>query len=658
MWSRKQAIANAPPIETWPTILIENIESSKREKVIAQIAALKLYLSNFPTSEITRLTGIKRDILPRLTRKCLTLAGDGMIFGFRALLPYARVNEYTRRAPQTEKFPEAHGGQAGLLSSLISSTPDIEKHLVSYIKQESKRLEVPEYRMRARDLHRIFIAFLNEIEHPKNEWPFTAKFRGKRSIEKYMRSVLERNFSRSVNTRENDNARAHSHVGTADDPILEFNEPYMAVEIDAYKIESHLTVALQTPEGTETECLLERLWLIAAVERLSTAILAYTMVYRSEVNADDVLKVIREAATGRWTPRVLKLPLKYPPGGGLPNGVLPQAYGAIWTCTLLDGALVHLSRAVHERARKALGFSINWGPVGHFERRPNVEKTFDKIGKEIFKRLPSTTGGGPGRGRATNAEAKALRYRIRAVDAEELLDVTIAQHNILPGSGTSYLGPMGVLRYFFEEKRESFLVRRLPADAFEQARTLALIETATVRGSVKEGRRPYIQLDGAHYTNPVLANAAHLIGQVLTIQIDEEDYRQVRAYLPSGAELGFLKVKGKWALTKHSRRTRKAINQLVSKRVLVLSEFDDPIRAYMRYLAQTPPGQKTEKPTRKQVTKIVQLANESEQAPAILRPPGSEPKKAEKTQPATTGSYSSKILPSESKFFTRVKNKR
>lgn len=658
MWSRKQAIASAPPVETWPNVLIDNIDISKREKVAAQISAVKLYMSNMRTSDITLLTGVKRDILPRLTRKCLTLGEDGIILGFRALLPYTRLAEYTRRAPQKEKFPEAQGGQSGLLGNLLRNNPDLEEQLVLYIRQDAKLHEIPEYKLRPRDLHRIFISLLRQIGHSDTEWPFSSKFRGKRSIEKYMRSVLLRNFSKTVATRGNGDARAHSYVGTAEEPFLEFNEPYAAVEIDAYKIESHLTVALQTPEGTETECLLERLWLIAAVDRFSTAILAYTVVYRSEVNADDVLKVIREAATGRWIKRTLQLPISYPEGGGLPSGVLPQAHGAIWACTMLDGALAHLSQAVHERARKALGFSINWGAVGHFERRPNVEKTFDKIAEEVFKRLPSTTGSGPGRGRARDGEAKAIRHRIRAVDAEEILDVTIAQHNALPGAGTSYLGPLGVLRYFFEDKTDSFLVRRLPIDAFERARTLAVMETATVRGSLEDGRRPYVQLDGVHYTSPVLANAAHLIGRTVTLEIDEEDYRQVRAYLPNGADLGFLKAKGKWGLTKHSRRTRKTINRLVSKRVLVLSEFDDPMRAYMQLLAQSRTGTKKENLRPKQVTKIVQLAKESDQEPAILPPKPVETKVPEPPRRAISTSHDSKILPSQGKFFTRIKNRR
>jgi hypothetical protein len=508
--------------------------------------------------------------------------------------------------------------------------------------------------LRPRDLHRIFIALIKDKGVAKTEWPFTAKFRGKRSIERYMRDVLARNFATTVNTREEQAARAHLHVGTGHEAFLTYDEPYAAVEIDAYEIESHLTVAFKTPEGTETEVLLERLWLIAAVDRFSSAILAYDVVYRSEVNADDVLRVIRQAATGRWTQREFTIPgLKYPPEAGLPNGVIPAAHGAIWTSMLFDGALAHLSKTIHERARTALGCSINWGPVGHFERRPNVERTFNQIAKDLFKRLPSTTGSGPKNGRADDAEKKAIRHRIRADEVEQLLDVTIAQHNATPSEGVSFLSPLDVLRYFLEGPDQQFLARRLPAQSFNHARTFASREVATVRGGPRTGRRPYVQIDRVHYTSPVLANAGHLVGQPLTVEIDDEDLRQVTAYLPNGAELGVLKAQGKWGRTKHSRRTRSAINSLISKRVITLTEFDDPVQVYMRHIAQSS-GPKKDKPlTPRQATQLTQLAKEIGQPPRVP-----SPKPAIQAPQAPARPSRRSLLPTESNFFTKVKNRR
>jgi len=52
---------------------------------------------------------------------------------------------------------------------------------------------------------------------------------------------------------------------------------------------------------------------------------------------------------------------------------------------------------------------------------------------------------------------------------------------------------------------------------------LVTSEKRTVRGGVKNGRRPYVQIDGVHYTNPVLGDTGELIGTILIVQIDEDD---------------------------------------------------------------------------------------------------------------------------------------
>ena len=654
MWSRRQAIASAPPLKQWPYAITDGLDVKQRERYDDQVDAMERYFAGEPVAAISRVTGVSRTRLADLAKKCLLIASDGKILGFRALLPYLRTKCYERTAHEKRKFPEAKGGHAGMLGRLLARFPDIEDVLVRHIRQEAKRLQTPEYKLRARDLHRIFINLVVEKEIARTEWPFTAKFQGKRSIERYMRAILDGNFAKTVNTREGGDARAHLNVGTGHDAFLLYDEPYAAIEIDAYDIESHLTAVFSTPEGTETEILLERVWLIAAVDRFSSAVLAYSVVYRSQVNADDVLNVIRQAATGQWAPIHLTIPgIKYPEGGGLPNGVIPGAHGAMWSCMMFDGALAHLSKGVHDRARKLLGCSINWGPVARFERRPNVERTFNQIAVDLFKRLPSTTGSGPKKGRADDAQGKAIRYRIRANDVEQLLDVTLAQHNVTPGEGNSFMSPLDVLRYFLEDPDQCFLVRRLPAQSNKQARIFASREVVKVCGGVDTGRRPYVQLDRVHYTSPVLANAGHLVGQTLTLEIDNEDMRQVTAFLPNGAELGVLKANGKWGRTKHSRRTRKAINSLLYKRVITVNEFDDPVQVYMRHIATSTKNKKNKSISPRQATQLTQLAKETGQRPR-LPPPTSVTRQV--TPPVKV--VREGLIDTESTFFTKVINRR
>jgi hypothetical protein len=98
---------------------------------------------------------------------------------------------------------------------------------------------------------------------------------GARSITKYIEDLLDRNFARSVNNWENQAAKAHLSVGTGKSAFLTFDEPYDAVEIDAYHIDAHLTVPFSNEkpiniEGNSYGCR-EASWWGAVTEALVVA---------------------------------------------------------------------------------------------------------------------------------------------------------------------------------------------------------------------------------------------------------------------------------------------------------------------------------------------------------------------------------------------------
>lgn len=584
-WKRSESLVGIPSVDTWPTVDIVSLSPERRELFVARAEAVRLYVRGYPGAEISERTGVPFSSLPELTRRCVELCQDGQIMGFRALIPYRHSKAYERKATVKCKRQEQQGGHSGALGALLSRFPEIEIKLAILIKKEAKNRQIHEHRIRPKDLHRIFLSYLrlNGVSH--SEWPFNTKFQGIRSIQNFMKEVLNAHFDKAVNSREEQSAKAHLAVGRAIVPLIGYEEPYDAVELDAYDINAFFSVAFQTPEGKETDVLLERLWLLVMIDRVSGAVLSYSVVYSSEVSANDVLGVIRNAVTKPWKPKELTIPgLAYPDAGGLPSGVFPECEGAAWGCILLDGALVHLAKAVYETARRNLGFIVNWGPAGHFERRPNVERFFKSISDDIFMRFPSTAGANPGNGRAVNAEKNAARYRIRASEVEEVLDVYMAQFNATPSEGLSYRSPLEYIGHYVNGEQKHFIVRHLPQSMHVSGTLMSVRKECTVRGGQQSGRRPYIELDRARYTSSVLSQLSALIGKKIVIEIDEEDLRQVKAYLLTGAELGFLRATGKWAVTKHSRKTRQAINKLMHRRVLVVSEFDDPIQVYLRYL--------------------------------------------------------------------------
>lgn len=146
MWTRKQAIASAPPVETWPRAITDGLDAKRQEQHNAQVEAMKLYFANTPVAEISRLTGVAASRLSSLAQKCLLPASDGNILGFRALLPYNRLKDYERTADEKPKFREAQGGQAGVLGRLLKRFPDIEDTLVKLIRQDAKAQQIHEFK--------------------------------------------------------------------------------------------------------------------------------------------------------------------------------------------------------------------------------------------------------------------------------------------------------------------------------------------------------------------------------------------------------------------------------------------------------------------------------------------------------------------------------
>jgi putative transposase len=583
---RFELFSDAPPIDTWPTVLASALSEGQREVYELRSKAISMYAEGYPVAEIYNVTGIQRSMLPFLARRCISPSPDGRIMGFRALIPYYNPKEYKRTATTSTKLPEAKGGMSGTFNQLLQQFPELEKKLIQLIlkRNDPSRL-IHAKKIRARDLHHFFINYLRSKNIDSSQWPFNTKYLGYRTIERYIKRILDQSFDRAVTTREERAAIAHLSVGTGYEKFLAFEEPYDVVQLDAYCIDAFFTSEFLTPEGTTQTQQLARLWFLALIESCSGAILSHSTVYRSEVGADDVLLVLKKAVNAPSRTEITIPGLQYPLVGGLPSEAIPQCQGAIWGMLLLDGALSHLATAVHVRARSVLGCSVNWGPVAHFERRPDIERFFLTISENVFKRLPSTTGSNPGKGRAQLAEQNAVTYKIDAEENEQLIAIEIANYNATPSEGMSYLSPIDVLRNYTVRKADHFLLRHLPSRPGQSTVVIPLVIKRKVRGSRITGRHGYIEIDKARYTNPVLAKTGGVIGMELSIEMDEEDWRFGKAYLPDGSEIGILKAGGRWGDTKHSRKTRKAILALIARRILVLSEQQDPIQAYLNYLA-------------------------------------------------------------------------
>src|SRR5690606_6018036 len=77
-----------------------------------------------------------------------------------------------------------------------------------------------------------------------------------------------------------------------------------------------------------------------------------------------------------------------------------------------------------------------------------------------------------------------------------------------------------------------------------------------------------------------------LIGQELHLVVNIKDLRVLKAFFKDGTEFGFLTAAGKWGITPHTLQMRKQINKLVRRKIIYLSETDDPVDSLHNHLEQ------------------------------------------------------------------------
>jgi putative transposase len=347
---------------------------------------------------------------------------------------------------------------------------------------------------------------------------------------------------------------------------------------------------MPSPYGGFVKRVIDRFWILAIIESISRAILGYYISLNREYNANDVLLCVRNAIVP-WKRRGLTIPgLKYPEHGGMPSEVIPELAWATWGEFSYDNAKANLAERVLKKLSRTVGCAINPGPVETPERRPFVERFYQTFEENGFHRLPSTTGSRPNDPRRNNPEKNAIRFDISLEHIEELTEVIVMQYNATPHSGIGYRTPLEYLQYFIGD--ENILVNTLPEGKRSNMNLLNIEASRIVRGNIKNGRRPYIEFEGARYQNDVLARTPDLIGKRLTLSIDPEDIRSLVAYLPDGSELGILSALGFWGRTPHTLEVRKAILALKHRRLIWYTTEQDPVQVYMDYLATQSPKSK------------------------------------------------------------------
>ncbi|MDD5581249.1 MAG: hypothetical protein PHY16_18520 [Methylobacter sp.] len=274
----------------------------------------------------------------------------------------------------------------------------------------------------------------------------------------------------------------------------------------------------------------------------------------------------------------------------MPSGISSDFVGICWDETNVDGALAETCKHVETVLRDVVGSKLITPYAGYSCRRskddrPFIETFFRNLSSKGFQRFTNTTGSKPSDKKGRDPDKVAITSQFQMEYAEELLDVLIANYNATPHSGLGHRSPLEYLQFICSRKSTS--LRR--ADEKTIQGILVYRKKCRVNGSLKEGRKPFVNFDGAKYTNETLQQRFDLINNYIwVINHLEDDARVAQASTLSGQTLGVLRASPPWHRLPHSIKVRRAINAALCERKFFMASKLDAVEAFMEYAESQP----------------------------------------------------------------------
>jgi transposase InsO family protein len=137
---------------------------------------------------------------------------------------------------------------------------------------------------------------------------------------------------------------------------------------------------------------IERVWLLAAIDVGSRAILGYTLCLRREYSRYDVIRTFEKALTPAVPPTNTIADLELLQSGGFVSTTFPETAYACWRTIRFDNARAHLAADSLDVACELLGCTVDVGPAYDPNDRPFIERFFGTVAVRLIHRLPGTTG--------------------------------------------------------------------------------------------------------------------------------------------------------------------------------------------------------------------------------------------------------------------------
>ena len=585
--------------KSWYSLPPEAVPESKREIYCLRKKAVDMYIDDARTEDIYKATGIQTGHISEYLRKCLIMDENGKYYVYYALIPHCRC------------VPKNISKKKGNFSALLDKYPELPEFIQgNYFGDRKYTLEK---NMNYRTLHEKFIQKCKNLGVQDYEYPLNTRNLGYVSLISYVKELENKNIEKAAARQSKNSRQKLLSTGIGQKYTTNSVLPYQTVQIDGHIIDLGYCVDVDNQDGTISQVMATRPWLIAIIDVSTRCILGYSLTQSFNYGQTDVLSAIRNALEPHQQMDFSISGLKYSPNGGYPSLMDPRLKYALFDTVMMDNAKSHLSENVIHKLVDVLGCSLDFGAVSTPETRGIIERFFGTLEHRGFHRLPGTTGSGIQDVKRKDPQKEAIKYNITFEQIRELIEILIAEYNNTPHSSLKNETPLECL------SRKMLNPFSRPTVASEELQKeihhlTYISKKVTVRGGISSGKRPYIQFQGARYRNNLLAVSNEYVGKDITILIDPDDISSVEAYNSNGFPLGTLTANGEYGRIPHSLKTRKNAVRLTRQNGTQNSEYSAALTAYEDHL------KKESRKTRRAATKADILKKEKE----IQKNPSSE----------------------------------
>jgi putative transposase len=559
--------------ENWKNVCEEVLVEEIKVIYIKRKEAVDMYIEGYSLTDINSKTGIDKSTVIKLLKKCLSYNKDtGEVLGYTALIPYKRISEYKRVEDNL-----VTKGYNGSFNKLLGDYP----HLISFINDNYFRENnaTLEKNMSLSVLHSKFIEKCRQIGIQDYEYPFCTSNKGYKSLCKYVRKLEQENTDKAIKREHKDIRQKYKSTSYGkkytDIPLA----PFSVVQLDGHKIDALYTVQVENDKGEVVNLTATRLWLIAVIDTATRVILGYSLSREENYSQTDVLKAIQRSIIPHRCIKFTIDSFKYPQNGGFSSTAIKETEWALFDEIMLDNAKAHLAINVVEKLTSKLKCAVNFGSVATPETRGIVERVFRTLEDSCFHRLASTTGSNTRDVKRKNAEANAIKYKITYDDLIQIIENAISLYNNSLHSSLDNQTPLECM----ERRIHEAMMFPYIANEMEKEYVNSLTHftcTRKVCGGFKQGKKPFINYEGAEYRNDIIALSNKLVGSTLTLEINPDDISKVKAYFLDGSEIGYLTAVGEWGRKPHSLKTRKAALKFARENKKNNDRFYAPLTEY------------------------------------------------------------------------------